>query len=65
MAEKLMHNTMFLTLSLEKEKVKHLDIPSGLRSQGWIYALKNQYMPGIFKIGMTVNEHEIRAAQIS
>ncbi len=65
MAEKLMHNTMFLPLSPEKEKVKHLDIPSGLRSQGWIYALKNPYMPGIFKIGMTVNEPEIRAAQIS
>ncbi|UOY54141.1 hypothetical protein LCD43_25325 (plasmid) [Enterobacter asburiae] len=26
MAEKLMHNTLFLPLSLEKEKVKHIDL---------------------------------------
>lgn len=65
MAELNTINTLFLPLSMEKEVQAHLDIPEGVRSEGWVYVLTNPYMPGIYKIGMTTNEPEFRANQIS
>lgn len=42
-----------------------MDIPSDFRMAGWVYILSNEYMPGIYKIGMTTNSPEARAKELS
>jgi hypothetical protein len=42
-----------------------LDVPESYRAAGFIYVLSNESMPGVYKIGMTKNEPESRAKEIS
>ncbi|MFP2504603.1 GIY-YIG nuclease family protein [Buttiauxella gaviniae] len=58
-------SSMSLSLELQSSAIEHMDLPAGLPTEGWVYALKNKFMPGIYKVGMTTNEPEIRANQIS
>lgn len=45
--------------------VEKMSIPDGFRMAGWIYVLSNEYMPGIYKVGMTRTSPEIRAKELS
>lgn len=52
-------------LSINSEVLRSMPMPEDMRLNGWVYVLKNQYMPNVYKIGMTTNEPEFRASQIS
>ncbi|MEQ9869176.1 GIY-YIG nuclease family protein [Pectobacterium odoriferum] len=58
-------STMFMPLTINGDPIRNMELPSGVRSEGWVYVLSNEFMPGIFKIGMTTHEPEERATQIS
>lgn len=49
----------------EYQVLTDLKVPSEYRSAGFIYVLKNDLMPGIYKIGMTKHSPELRAKEIS
>ncbi len=44
---------------------KTADLPDGFRTEGWVYVLSNEYMPGIYKVGMTTTSPENRAKELS
>lgn len=52
-------------VTVNADPLNTFPMPEGMRLAGWVYVLKNEYMPDVYKIGMTVNEPEIRASQIS
>lgn len=52
-------------LTIINEAVKTPDIPPDFRLNGWVYILMNEYMPDVYKVGMTTLSPEERAAQIS
>lgn len=49
----------------EPPESKRLEFPEGFTTRGWIYVLGNEAMPGLYKIGMTTNSPEKRAAELS
>lgn len=49
----------------EYHVLNSMTIPDSYRANGFIYVLSNECMPGIYKIGMTKNEPEARAKEIS
>lgn len=49
----------------EYQVLTKMKIPEDYRSAGFIYVLSNDLMPGIYKIGMTKNEPEARAKELS
>lgn len=42
-----------------------LDFPEGYSPRGWVYVLENEAMPGLYKVGMTTNSPDKRAAELS
>lgn len=49
----------------QPEVIEEMSIPSDFRLAGWVYILSNEYMPGIYKIGMTTTSPETRAKELS
>lgn len=48
---------MHLNASIKQPGIiNEMSIPDGFRMNGWVYILSNDYMPGIYKIGMTTTE---------
>lgn len=45
--------------------LEQMEMPSDFRLAGWVYVLSNEYMPGIYKVGMTTTSPEIRAKELS
>ncbi|WP_314721509.1 GIY-YIG nuclease family protein [Rahnella variigena] len=45
--------------------LNEMSIPNGFRMNGWVYILSNDYMPGIYKIGMTTTSPEARCKELS
>lgn len=45
--------------------LEEMEMPSGFRLSGWVYVLSNEYMPGIYKVGMTTTSPETRAKELS
>lgn len=56
---------MLCELKYAPDPVANMSIPKDFRVSGWVYVLSNEFMPGIYKIGMTTNEPETRAKEIS
>ncbi|MFL6615970.1 MAG: GIY-YIG nuclease family protein [Pantoea agglomerans] len=42
-----------------------MEIPADFRMAGWVYVLSNEFMPGIYKIGMTTTSPTTRAKELS
>lgn len=49
----------------EYQVLTEMKVPNEYRENGFIYVLKNESMPGVYKIGMTVHTPEQRAKEIS
>lgn len=49
----------------EYQVLEDMQVPKDYRSAGFIYVLSNEHMPGVYKIGMTKNDPESRAKEIS
>lgn len=45
--------------------IEEMAVPDGFRMAGWVYVLSNEFMPGIYKVGMTTTSPEIRAKELS
>lgn len=45
--------------------IEKMEVPGDFRMAGWVYILSNEYMPGIYKIGMTTTSPEARAKELS
>ncbi|HEY3982907.1 GIY-YIG nuclease family protein [Cedecea sp.] len=45
--------------------IHEMNMPPEFRMTGWVYIMSNEYMPGIFKIGMTTTSPETRAKELS
>ena len=45
--------------------LEEMAIPSEFRMAGWVYVLSNQFMPEIYKVGMTTTSPETRAKELS
>ena len=56
---------MLSALEYAPEPVADMTIPVEFRISGWVYVLSNECMPGIYKIGMTTTDPEMRAKEIS
>ncbi|HCQ8178236.1 TPA: GIY-YIG nuclease family protein [Morganella morganii] len=52
-------------LTFHKQIIEHATMPEGFRLSGWVYVLSNEFMPGIYKVGMTTISPEIRAKELS
>lgn len=50
---------------IEYQVLTEMKVPDGYRENGFIYILKNESMPGVYKIGMTTTSPEQRAKEIS
>ncbi|WP_052752517.1 GIY-YIG nuclease family protein [Tatumella morbirosei] len=48
-----------------REILKEMPFPEGFRLAGWVYILSNEYMPGIYKVGMTTTSPQARARELS
>ncbi len=53
------------SLTKQADVLTTMEIPSDFRMEGWVYVLSNPCMPGIFKIGMTTTNPELRARELS
>lgn len=53
--------------AIEKQPdiLESMEIPADFRMAGWVYVLSNQFMPGIYKIGMTTTSPATRAKELS
>ncbi len=53
--------------AIEKQPdiLQSMEIPADFRMAGWVYVLSNQFMPGIYKIGMTTTSPATRAKELS
>lgn len=53
--------------AIEKQPgiLEEMPIPSDFRMAGWVYVLSNEFMPGIYKVGMTTTSPETRAKELS
>jgi len=53
--------------AIEKQPgiLEEMLIPSDFRMAGWVYVLSNEFMPGIYKVGMTTTSPETRAKELS
>jgi len=53
--------------AIEKQPdiLKSMEIPADFRMAGWVYVLSNEFMPGIYKIGMTTTSPTTRAKELS
>lgn len=45
--------------------IEEMAVPDGFRMAGWVYVLSNEFMPGIYKVGMTTTSPELRAKELS
>lgn len=45
--------------------IEEMPVPADFRMTGWVYVLSNEFMPGIYKVGMTTTSPEIRAKELS
>lgn len=45
--------------------LEEMPFPDDFRMAGWVYVLSNEYMPGIYKVGMTTTSPETRAKELS
>lgn len=45
--------------------LEEMEMPSDFKLAGWVYVLSNEYMPGIYKVGMTTTSPETRAKELS
>lgn len=52
-------------MSVHREVSKSMNLPIDFRVEGWVYVLSNEYMPGIYKVGMTTVSPENRAKELS
>lgn len=53
------------SLTKQADVLTTMEVPSDFRMEGWVYVLSNPCMPGIFKIGMTTTNPELRARELS
>lgn len=53
--------------AIEKQPdiLERMEIPADFRMAGWVYVLSNEFMPGIYKIGMTTTSPATRAKELS
>ncbi|AER33621.1 GIY-YIG nuclease family protein [Pantoea ananatis] len=49
----------------EYQVLTEMKVPDSYKRKGFVYVLKNEYMPDIYKIGMTTNCPDLRAKEIS
>ena len=56
---------MLCQLKYAPDPVGDMTVPDDFSVGGWVYVLGNECMPGIYKIGMTTNDPNIRAKEIS
>lgn len=49
----------------QPEILFEMEMPADFRMVGWVYIMSNEYMPGIYKIGMTTTSPEVRAKELS
>ena len=52
-------------MDVQSKIVEHMAMPETFRTEGWIYVLSNEYMPNIYKVGMTTVSPENRAKELS
>lgn len=52
--------------AIEKQPdiLERMEIPADFRMAGWVYVLSNEFMPGIYKIGMTTTSPTTRAKEL-
>lgn len=53
--------------AIEKQPdiLESMEVPADFRMAGWVYILSNEFMPGIYKVGMTTISPETRAKELS
>ncbi|WP_312839307.1 GIY-YIG nuclease family protein [Pantoea piersonii] len=49
----------------EYQVLTEMKVPDSFKQQGFVYVLKNEFMPDVYKIGMTTNCPDLRAKEIS
>lgn len=52
-------------LNIDAVEIENMALPSSFKSQGFVYVLENELMPGIYKIGMTTKDVQGRCNEIS
>ncbi|OTP81171.1 GIY-YIG nuclease family protein [Gilliamella apicola] len=52
-------------LNIDAVEIENMTLPSSFKSQGFVYVLENELMPGIYKIGMTTKDVQGRCDEIS
>lgn len=49
----------------EYQVLTEMKVPDSFKQKGFVYVLKNEFMPDVYKIGMTTNCPDLRAKEIS
>lgn len=49
----------------QPDVLQEMPMPANFRMAGWVYVLSNEFMPGIYKVGMTTTSPETRAKELS
>ncbi|MFP1879754.1 GIY-YIG nuclease family protein [Lonsdalea quercina] len=49
----------------QPDVIQEMPMPANFRMAGWVYVLSNEFMPGIYKVGMTTTSPETRAKELS